>query len=372
MLLVIKCLGYGGAEQLVVDAMAHRDRAAFDYEVAYVLAAENALVPAVAATGVTVHALGARSNADLRWTGALRRLLVTGRYDVVHFHLPYAAGLGRLVVWTLPPATRPAVLYTEHNTWHKHALVVRGLTRLNLGRSDRVLAVSQSVGDSLPRRLHRRSSVVVHGLDLARAAALRADAAQVRRSVRAELGLADDEVLVLTVANFRPQKGYDVLLPAAKTVIEADPTVRFAAVGRGPQRQEVLDLHARLGLGERFVVLGQRHDALRLLAGADVFVLASHYEGLPVALMEATSVGLPIVTTAVGEVPNFLTDGVDALVVAPGRPDLLAAALRRVVGDPDLRRRLGAAALARSDMFDITRAVSRIEATYVELVDGAA
>ena len=100
MLLVIKCMGYGGAERLLVDLMAARDRDAFDYEFAYVLEAENALVPAIEASGVTVHCLGARHNGALRWTLRLRRLLVEGHFDIVHFHLPYAAALGRLAAET--------------------------------------------------------------------------------------------------------------------------------------------------------------------------------------------------------------------------------------------------------------------------------
>ena len=78
-LLLIKCLGYGGAEQLLVDVVANRDADAFDYEVAYVLAGENALVPAVEASGVTVHRpRGPSGNADLSWLPVLRRLLCTG------------------------------------------------------------------------------------------------------------------------------------------------------------------------------------------------------------------------------------------------------------------------------------------------------
>ena len=89
------------------------------------------------------------------------------------------------------------------------------------------------------------------------------------------------------------------------------------------------------------------------MAGADMFVLASHYEGLPVAIMEATSMGLPIVTTAVGEIPNFLTDGEDALLVAPGDPEALAGAIGRLAADEELRRRLGERALTHRAMFDM-------------------
>jgi len=371
-LLLIKCLGYGGAEQLMVDVAAHRDRESFDYEVAYVLAAENALAPFVAASGVTVHALGARHNADLRWMLTLRRLLVAGDFDVVHFHLPYAAALGRLVALSLPARRRPLLVYTEHSQWDKTALVLRVLNRAAIGADSGLIAVSDSSASALPESLRGRATVVVHGLDQGRAAGLRRQRDTVRRDVRRELGVADDEVLVMSVANLRAEKGYDVLLEAARLVVAGGAPVRFAAVGRGPQRAEVAALHDALGLGDRVLLLGQRDDVLRLLAGADIFVLASHYEGLPVAVMEASSVGLPIVTTAVGEIPRIFTDGLDALVVPPGQPRALATAVERLVADADLRRRLGEGALARSERFEISRAVARIEGLYTELLGGAA
>src|SRR5580658_374837 len=371
-LLLIKCLGFGGAEQLLVDVVANRDADAFDYEVAYVLASEASLVPAVEASGVTVHALGARGNADPSWLPGLRRLLVNGHYDLVHFHLPYAAALGRAVAMTVPRRHRPVFVYTDHNVWDKTALPLRLLNRAGIGRDRSLIAVSTSVGNALPAALRQRATVVVHGIDQTRVAELRARRAEIRAEVRAERGVPDGELLVLTVANLRTQKGYDVLLEAARLVVDAGMGVRFAAVGRGPQSDEVHARHRALRLGDRFRLLGPRSDALRLMAGADIFVLASLSEGLPVAVMEATSLGLPIVTTAVGEIPHFLTDDVDALIVAPGRVEALAGAIERLAGDEALRCRLGMAAAAHSAMFDIARATSDIEAIYTSLLDGAA
>jgi glycosyltransferase involved in cell wall biosynthesis len=326
----------------------------------------------VEASGVIVHALGARGNGDLSWLPVLRRLLVEGHYDLVHFHLPYAAALGRLVALTLPRRKRPVLVYTDHNMWDKTALPLRVLNRAGIGRDSSLIAVSRSVGDALPGALRGRATVVVHGIDQTRIAELRATRAQVRAEVRAELGVAAGEVLILTVANLRTQKGYDVLLEAARRVVDGGAPARFFAVGRGPQHDEIHSRHRSLGLGDRFRLLGPRPDALRLMAGADVFVLASLYEGLPVAIMEATSLGLPIVATAVGEIPNFLTDGDDALIVAPGDPVALAGAIAALVADEKLRCRLGDGALAHSTMFDIARAVKDIEAIYARLLEPAA
>lgn len=102
------------------------------------------------------------------------------------------------------------------------------------------------------------------------------------------------------------------------------------------------------------------------MTAADVVVLPSHQEGLPVVLMEATSVGAPIVATAVGGVPQVIANGVNGLVVPPGRPDLLAEALEALAVDPTLRKRLGKQAAVDSNRFDIARARTEIEARYLE------
>jgi glycosyltransferase involved in cell wall biosynthesis len=368
-LLLIKCLGYGGAERLLVDMAACGDRARFEYEVAYVLRDEHGLVPAMEATGTPVHALGARGNWDLAWTVALRHLLRQGRYEVVHLHLPYAAGLGRLVARTLPRRWRPQLVYTEHSMWPKTEMLVRILNRATIGLDDALIVVSESARDALPAALRARARVVVHGIDPDESDELLARRDAVRKEVRAELGATDGELLVVTVANLRREKGYDVLLEAARRVMTDGAAIRFAAVGRGPMADELEAAHRALGLGERFRFLGQRSDARRLLAGADVFVLTSHHEGLPVALMEATSVGIPIVATRVGEIPRVLEDGTDALLVDPGRPDAVADALVRLAKDPLLRDRLGRAARTRSASFDIASATRTVEALYTELLD---
>ncbi len=367
MLLVIKVLGYGGAERLLVDMVATGDHAAFDYEVAYVLASEDGLVSALTSAGTPVHRLGATGNADLRWTAALRRLLVDGHYDVVHFHLPYTASVGRLVVRSLPAAVRPAIVYTEHSLWNKMAVLVKVLNRATIGLDQSLIVVSQAAYDALPTALQPRARVIVHGVDLSRSDALIARRAELQAEVRAELGVPDGELLVLTVANLRPEKGYDVLLDAAHLAGTRGLPLRFAAVGRGPLEQELEERRRALGLGDRFRFLGERDDVLRLLAGTDIFVLPSHQEGLPVTLMEATSMALPIVATAVGGVPQVITDGVDGIVVPPGRPEAVVDALATLSADPELRARLGAAAKVKSAMFDVASASHEVEGIYRDL-----
>ncbi len=369
MLLAIKSLGCGGAERLLADVVASGDRGAFEYEVAYILDAEDALAAAIRSGGTPVHSLGATSNPDLRWMPAFRRLLVEGRFDIVHFHLPYTAALGRLVVASLPRRLRPVTVYTEHSLWNKVAVLVKVLNRATVGRDGALLAVSPAAYDALPPALRPRARVVVHGVDLSLSRAMVARRDEIRREVRAELGVPEGELLAVTVANLRSEKGYDVLLDTARLTADRDLPIRFAAAGQGALEGELTARHAELGLGERFVFLGHRDDALRLIAAADAFVLPSHQEGLPVTLMEATSVGVAIVATAVGGVPQVITDGINGLVVAPADPVALADALQRLCSDPELGRRLASQALEDSTRFDVARAASEIEDVYRRLLD---
>ncbi len=368
MLLTIKGLGPGGAERLLADVVATGNVEDFEYEVAYVLDGEDALAPAIIAGGTPVHALGSTRNLDLRWMAAFRRLLLDGNFDIVHFHLPYTAALGRLVVATLPRGKRPVTIYTEHSMWNKVAVLVKMLNRSTIASDRALLAVSDAAYDALPRSLQPRARIVVHGVNRSLSREMVDRRYEIRQDVRTELAITPEDLLVVTVANLRSEKGYDVLIDAAHLIAQRGLPIRFAAAGRGTPQEDLAAKQRAIGLDERFRFLGHRDDAFRLLAAADVFVLASHQEGLPVALMEAMSVGAAIVATAVGGVPQVITDEVNGLIVPPGDPLALADAIERICSDPALRRRLGSQALVDSSRFDIARASGEIEEVYRRLV----
>ena len=360
---LLKGLGPGGAEHLLLNAARVRDREAFDYEAAYLLPWKDALVERLEAEGVRTHLLDASDPRDPRWIRRLRSLVQERRVDVVHLHSPLVAGLARPMLRTLPSRTRPAVVSTEHNVWSSHDRWTRRLNELTMPLGDRWLAVSEQVRESVPSRFRSRLEVVVHGLVIEDAEQFRGD----RDAIRAELGLRADEVVAVTVANLRRQKAYPDLLRAAKRVTDAHPEVVFLAVGQGPLEDELRALHATLGLGDRFRFLGYRPDALRVAAGADIFVLASHYEGYPVAVMEAIALGLPVVATRAGAVADAVVDGDDRYLVDPGDTDRLAAMVMKLVGDSDLRKAMGARALLRAGAYDIRHAVRRTEEIYAEV-----
>ena len=364
---VVKGLGPGGAERLLCAAAAERDRDRFDYNVAYVLPWKNHVVPDLRATGVAVHCLGtgtgrARPIVDPRWAARLRALIRTRRYDVVHVHSPIVAAIVRPIVRSFG-RRRPVLVSTEHNGWATFALPTRLLNRLTYALDDAHFAVSEQVRESVSPRFRGRVMVMVHGVRVSEVRGLRGE----RAAVRAELGVTDGDVVIGTVANYLPQKAYSDLFAAARRALDAKSQLRFVSVGQGQMATEIEAEHARYGFGDHFKLLGYRPDAVRVLAGCDVFTLTSHYEGLPVALMEALTLGLPVAVTSVGGVPDAITDGREGFLVEPGRPTELAEIYLRLAKDETLREQMGQAAYVRGADFDIRRAVRQIESVYAAL-----
>ena len=359
----IKGLGPGGAEQLLASGAAVADRDAFDHTVAYLLPWKDALVPRFEECGFDVVCLETRRSAGLAWARPLRRLLQERRFDIVHAHSPMVATVVRLVVRSLPPDERPAVVVTEHNLSSGYRAATRALNWATAPLDDARFAVSAEVRTSLPAFLQPTTETLIHGVALED---LRGHAGS-RERVRAELGLSDDDRLVLTVANYRAQKDYPTLFAAARTVIDRAPQARFAAVGQGQLERDVHRWHAAYGFGDEFRLLGYRDDVPDLLAAADIFVLASTFEGLPVAIMEALALGVPVVATSVGGVPELVRDRQEGLLVPAGDPAALADALVHLVEHDDTRAAMAAAALERSAVVDIRGAVTRYEAEYRRL-----
>jgi glycosyltransferase involved in cell wall biosynthesis len=167
-----------------------------------------------------------------------------------------------------------------------------------------------------------------------------------RAAVRRELGVSDDQVVLLAVGSLVPRKGHAVLIEALAT-IGAGPWM-LAIAGGGAERDRLQRLAEERSLGQHVRVLGHREDVPDLLAAADVFVMPSLWEGLPLALLEAMLAGKAVVASRTSGIPEAVTDGVDGLLVTPGDVADLARALATVLRDPGRRAALATAALARA------------------------
>jgi glycosyltransferase involved in cell wall biosynthesis len=212
-----------------------------------------------------------------------------------------------------------------------------------------------------------RATVLIHGVDLQSLEELR----EGRGELRQHLGIEDTTRIVVSVANLHALKDHETLLHAARTVITQLPDVIFWLVGDGPRKPQLELLSAELGLGERVRFLGMREDAVSLVAAADLFVLSSFSEGLPISVVESIALGVPVVATDVGGVREAFTDGVEGLLVPVRSPDRLAQALINVLNDSSLSAKLSAAALRRRARFDVRTTARQLTDLYKGLANRA-
>ena len=355
---LIKGLGPGGSERLLVAAAGAHDTERFALSCAYVVAGKDHLVNDLERLGVSCTCLA--PSGERLWPWRLRRLLRANRFDIVHIHSPLPGAVARVLIRSLPASRRPKIVTTEHNAQGTYAWPVRWLNSLTNRWDDASIAVSDEARTSLNRRARQRTNVLVHGIDVASVAAQRGH----REAVRAELGLSDGDVVIGTVANFRRQKDFPNLFNAVTILRERGVVFRLVIVGQGPLEAEIRSLATTLKVDEITTFTGFRADATRIMSSFDLFVLSSKWEGLPVALMEALALGLAVVATSVGGVAQVLTNQQDALLVPAKNAAALATALQRTLADPVLRRRLAREGHALAERFDIHRAVGVLESTY--------
>lgn len=356
---LIKSLDVGGAERLLLERLRVADRNQFDYTLGWLDPNRVDLVPEFAALGVPVRCFQAASVADWRWLRPLRREIRAQRFDVVHVHSPLMAVGVRAVVRSLGP-TRPVLVTTEHAT--EHHWLTQLLDRATVRADDLVIAVSEAVRRAPVCRAAADVQTVHHGVNVDRMLRYRRD----RDRLVDTLGLAAGPRIV-SVANFRAEKGHDLLLQAARLVHREIPAAHFYVAGQGPLEQWVRAETRRHGMQGYFHVLGRVPDAARLSSCADVFVLCSRWEGRPVALMEALASGTPAVVTAVGGMPDIVRDSDNGRLVPPGDPAAFAAALLSLLRGTGILERLSRRALASAYGYDISAAAGAIEQRYLQL-----
>jgi len=156
------------------------------------------------------------------------------------------------------------------------------------------------------------------------------------------LGLDANEIVIGTVGRLEPEKDQMTLLEMFRQIQPTTAPIRLVIVGTGAMAEDLKATAARLGIADRTLFLGLRHDVPRLLAAMDLFVLTSVREGLPISLVEAMAARLPVVASNVGSIRDLVRDGQTGFVVPAGDVSGFRAAVDRLVGCPDMRRRFGA------------------------------
>jgi glycosyltransferase involved in cell wall biosynthesis len=281
---------------------------------------------------------------DLQGLRELTTQLSDGDFDLVHTHSSKAGALGRVAARR---AGVPAVVHSFHGfPFHefqpailRRSLVaverrLAGITDYFLTDGTFVAAEAVRLKIASPERIRAIASPVDDGIPLVSEIA--------RRQARGLLGIPSDARVVGTAARLDAQKSPADMVEAIAALQRPD--VYMVWIGDGELRTRIERLVARNGIGDRFLLLGDRMDVSRLLPGFDVFAMSSLYEGLPCALVEAMTCGVPVVATAVNSVPEIVIPGKTGLLARPRDPASLSRALAYLLDHPAQAARMADAA----------------------------
>lgn len=333
---VLPTFGMGGQERVALDlAAGQQARGHRVMGVSLAEGTEGPLADEFRAKGIAVHSrtkwprkIGVDGSLPVR----LAWLFRDERVDVVHTHNPqpliYGAPAGKLAGC--------ATVHTRHGE-NPDPPLRKVLRRISGTLADAYVAVSEETAalaraerDAHPSKI----SVIRNGIDLSRFDPARPQ----REAVRQELGIPADAWVVGTIGRVVEEKNHALLVDAMAALCAEG--AHLVVVGDGALLPSLRERVRALPPPARIHLLGSRRDAPRLMQCFDVFAMSSRSEGLPLVILEAMASALPIVSTAVGGIPNVIVDGHTGLLVAGLESGALASALMRARDDRDLARRL--------------------------------
>jgi glycosyltransferase involved in cell wall biosynthesis len=367
--LVDTATALGGGERIAMQVAIRLDPRHFESTVCASRLQEDALTDAQRAAheqlrsaGVRTVALGRSGRRDLAAWRPLLRLLRRERIDVLHAHM-FGSNLWGTLIGR--GALVPVIVAHEHG-WaiETTSPLRRFVDRQVIARWSNAFV---TVSEETRRRMIDRGGIDARSVVLVRNG-IPSPPPGPAGDLRAELGIARDAPVIGTAAVLRREKALDMLLRGAALLTSRFPGLRVLIAGEGPERPGLERLRDCLGLGDAVVFLGFRADVPAVLATTDVAVFSSASEGSPLAVMEAMEAARPIVATRVGGVPDLIEDGVQGILVPPGDPSALAAAVARALEDQAAGAAMGMRARERRRRsFDIEGTVRQVEQLYEDL-----
>lgn len=302
---------------------------------------------------------------DVRGASRLAAALRHHKIEILHSHMfrasLFASPIGRL-------CRVPVILETPHvrETWRKgwiksHFVVDRLVGRL----IDRYIAVSESNARYLIEQKRipaNKVSVIQNGCSIERVDPAKANPA----GIREKLGFSGDDLVLIAMARLEPQKGHRILLQALALLYPQFPKIRLICLGTGALQDELKTITLDLNLDPIVRFVGFQSNVADWLAAADIGVLSSFYEGLPLVAAETLAAGLPIVATAVDGTPEVVIDGETGLLVPAGNPAAMAEAISTLARQPELRRKYALAGRDRVlKQFTIERQIEKTSDLYL-------
>lgn len=361
---IVPSFGVGGMENGIVNLINTMDAEKFSFCL-FSFLDQSASVARITNDRVYIEVIPKKDGNDWRLPLRLAHRLKEHNVDIVHSHC-WGTYIEALLASKV--ARIPVITHGEHGTDHLDKR--RRIIAYKIGAkiTDQMLTVSQDLCDRFVRQYHispHRVKSIMNGVNCQKFQ----PSDDVRQAWQSELALDDDHVVIGTVGRLSFEKDYQTLLEAFALVVKQSPKARLLLIGDGPDRGKLLVLTEQLNLSGSVKFLGMRSDVPALLNALDIFVLSSISEGIPNTILEAMCVGLPVVSTKVGGVPEIVQDGITGLLSRSRDPQSLANALTKLVVSSSLRRKMGDAgkAIVR-ERFSLESMVKAYEENYVELL----
>lgn len=360
LIILTSVLDKRGAERMIMKLALGVDQDRYDVKVVC-LRPQVPFLEEFKKQGIEVQVLGMERFFEFRPLRQLYRIFREEKVDVIHTHLYRDAVYGR-------PLARLAgvkgVISTLHNSYVWRSRSQLFLDRVTSVFADRITAVSDAVKRFAVEKEHIRAEKIVtvyNGIETGQFKT----ASRFRDTVRKELGVSPGEVMVGSMGELTRQKGYRYLLEAIPEILKTGNPVKFFIAGEGELKEPLIKQRDEAGLEEVVTFLGFRSDVPRLLAAFDIFVLPSIFEGLPVALIEAMAAAKPIVATDVDGNCEVIGRNAAGIAVESRNPKALAAALIKLIKDPELRDRMGTEGRNRADkLFSLKTMIARYQELY--------
>jgi len=349
----------GGAQEHLYSLLTRIDRSRYDVSVVSLSA--GSAVRKLERAGIPTTVIDDPDDAVA--VGTLAAHLADLAPDVIHNHMYRAEIVGTKAALALAGAgrARPYIVSTVHSS-RVRSVEDRDEVRRLTPEMDRLIAVSSAIVDKIhdEERVGPPVELIYNGVDLERY-----DHQEPCCTLREEYGLPDDALLVGVIARLEPEKGHATLLDAWPAVVAAVPNAYLLVVGEGSRREMLIEQALALRVADHVVFTGRRDDVPAVTAALDVAALPSYREAQGLSILEAMALSRPVVATAVGGIPEVITDGVSGLLVAPHDPVALGQAIVRVLRNHQLADMLGRAGHDTvHDRFCIELMVHAVEAIY--------
>jgi glycosyltransferase involved in cell wall biosynthesis len=378
---IVDGLGLSGKTRNLVSVVSRLDRRRFAPVVCRLDADHSPLVGQLASARVPLHTIACPDGVNAGAALQLARLTWSVKADIVHCYNPrpmlyggfaaraigIRAALGSLSAFACQVPDRSYGFLPQPLATASRRNVYRN--RLAGASMRFIVAVSPSLG----RRFCQYNDVpldklrvISYGADLRAADRITPERVS---ELRQQLSFRSDDVVIGSVGRLVEQKDYPTQLQAFALAVAREPSLRLAIAGDGPLRSTLEHLARALAIADRVRFLGNWDDVPALLRSVDLFALASKFEPFGVALLEAKAAGLPIVATAVNEIPEIVADGESGLLTPPENASNMADLFVTLARDRDQRVRFGARARIEAQQQSLQAAVAAYERLYDESLE---